>query len=91
MKKFLMSLSFCVFAVPAFADGHFNYTYEQFEVSIPHFDVEECPVSMKLEKAFCRLVMHNDAVHVYAFSEEGDSTLIAFKSYEEGEFDIVLK
>lgn len=91
MKNFVAALAVSVFALPAFADGHFKYTYEQFEVSIPHFDLEECPASMKLEKAFCRLVAHGDAMHVYAFSEEGDSQLIAFKTFDEGDFDVILK
>lgn len=91
MKKLIAALSLSLFITPALADGHFKYTYEQFEVSIPHFDLEECPASMNVEKAFCRVVAHGDEMHVYAFSEDGDTELVGFKTYSDGEFEIILK
>lgn len=84
-------ISLFTLAGTALADGHIALKYEQFEVSVPHSDMADCPASMNVEKAFCRLTMHSEGFHVFAFSEEGDQPLIAFKSYEEGDFDLNLK
>lgn len=66
-------------------------TYKVFEESVPHIDLEVCPKSLEKDKRFCRLTMSNDALHVFAFSTEGEQPLVAFKSYTQSQFNIRLK
>ena len=78
-------------APAALADGHAPFTYEQFEASVPHFDLEDCPKDLAADKAFCRMSFHNDMVHVFMFSEEGELPMIGFKSYDEDAYTLELK
>lgn len=93
MKSLFASAAISLSLVtPVLADDHtITLTYEIFEVSIPHSDLEDCPPSMNLKGAFCRLVMHADQFHVYAFAEDGDQPLVAFKTFEEDEVTLSLK
>lgn len=67
------------------------FTYLEFEASVPHFDVGTCPASMPSGQGFCRVVFNNDAVHVFRFSEKRDQPLLALRTYEEGDCDLVFK
>ena len=93
MKKLLASIGITLLAsVPALADDQpLTLTYEIFEVSIPHSDLENCPASLNVKDAFCRLVMHADQFHVYVFAEAGDQPLVAFKTFEEEDVNLTLK
>jgi hypothetical protein len=66
-------------------------TYGNFQVAIPHVDVENCPAELAGKERFCRASIASDQVHVYAFDGEGDKCLLAMKSYEEGQFKIEFK
>lgn len=59
-------------------------TYEVFEATVDHADLPECPVVLAKEGRFCRLVLRNDALHVFAFSEDGDQPLQALIEYPLG-------
>jgi hypothetical protein len=74
----------------AFADT-LPLSYEAFEVSIPHFDLEDCPTSMNVDNGFCRATFHSEEVHIFAFSYDGDSPLIAFKSFSGEKLGTLLK
>ncbi len=54
-------------------------------------DLEDCPGDLSSPGVFCRMTVANETVHVFAFSEEGDLPLVGFKSYEEDDYQIVLK
>ena len=72
------------------ADDLHVMTYEEFEYSVVHMDLEECPAILASEGVFCRLTVANEMLHVFAFSTEGEQPLVAFRSFEEEDYDIVL-
>lgn len=57
-------------------------TYEMFEAAVPHIDLETCPVDLAQKDTFCRASIHHEEIHVFAFSLDGDSPMVGFKSYE---------
>lgn len=85
------SLAAIILAAPAQAGDAKTLTYPEFEESIVHMDLEECPADLAAEGVFCRMTVANEAVHVFAFSEAGDLPLVGLKSYDEDSFEIVLK
>ena len=66
-------------------------TYEVFEAAVSHSDLEECPDNLRQAGTFCRATLHHDEIHVFAFSEEGDSRLVGFASYALESFAARLK
>ncbi|MDO5757495.1 MAG: hypothetical protein Q4P24_08265 [Rhodobacterales bacterium] len=66
---------------PAWAETAAPLTYEQFEASVPHLDLEECPDTLAKEGVFCRATLRHDEIHVFVFSDEGDQVFVGFKSY----------
>lgn len=66
-------------------------TYETFELSVPHIDMEECPEIAVRESAFCRLSVGGEQAHLFYFDAEGDQCLLKVTSFEEGSYDFVLK
>ena len=66
-------------AVPA-QDGA-PFTYDAFEVAVPHVDLEGCPEALAGEGVFCRATLNLEEIHVFAFSEEGDSPFLGMESY----------
>ncbi|KPQ07424.1 MAG: hypothetical protein HLUCCA12_06300 [Rhodobacteraceae bacterium HLUCCA12] len=66
------------------------YTYAEFEASVPHIDLETCPEAL-LEgdseaDVFCRVSMHNDALHIYVFETEGTQEFVALHTRYEDQF-----
>lgn len=56
-------------------------TYDVFEASVPHADLDTCPENLPQTETFCRATLHHDEIHVFAFSENGDSPMVGFTSY----------
>lgn len=56
-------------------------TYEIFEATVEHGDMPECPAALAQEGRFCRLVLQNDMLHVFAFAEDGDQPMQAVMEY----------
>ncbi|MDQ1900000.1 hypothetical protein RAH32_06040 [Paracoccus sp. WLY502] len=56
-------------------------TYEIFEATVEHGDLPECPAALAAEGRFCRVVLQNDMLHVFAFSEDGDQPMLAVLEY----------
>ncbi len=52
-------------------------SYATFEATVNHADLAECPPAMAQPGRFCRLVLHGEALHVFAFSEDGDQPMQA--------------
>lgn len=67
--------------------GNGVLSYEVFEASITHADMETCPVEFDSDAVFCRLTLANDGAHVFVFSYDGEQPLLAVKHYElDGDF-----
>ena len=62
------------------ANGQF--TYEVFEATVEHADLEGCPADFDTDAVFCRVTIASDLAHIFAFSYNGDQHLLAVKSYE---------
>lgn len=62
--------------------GNGVFTYEVFEASVAHADLEGCPAQFDPEAVFCRLTLAGDMAHVFVFSYNGDQPLLAVKHYE---------
>ncbi len=91
MKLAQLGLCMALVAAPAIADEHTDcpLTYDIFEAAVPHTDLEECPASMDVEAAFCRVSVIAELATVFAFDE--DSTcLMAARLYDESEFTLTL-
>lgn len=58
------------------------FTYEAFETSVEHVDLEGCPVEFDAEANFCRMTLAADMAHVFVFAYDGDQPLLAVKAYE---------
>lgn len=98
MKKIIASAIVAVAASPVWASGpgekHFDgeafladgaFTYEIFEKSVPHVDLDGCPAQFDTDAVFCRMTLANDTANVFVFAREGDQVLLAVKSYELGD------
>lgn len=56
-------------------------TYEVFEVSVDHVDLDKCPAGLDLSKVFCRMTLASEQANIFIFLNEGDQHLIAVKHY----------
>ncbi len=68
----------------AFADNDAPLTlnYAAFEAAVPHIDLESCPTSVTVGDVFCRATMAHDQIHVFVFSQAGESPLVGFASFD---------
>lgn len=88
MKK-LACLAFALgLATPVVAAG--SYSYEDFEVSVNHIDLDECPGGLVEGDVFCRVTMMNDAMHVYVFENAGERLFVSVHTFYEDEFNLEL-
>ena len=85
----LISLAVASIAGPAFAadDDTCPLSYEVFEYSVPHTDMEECPAAMESEGTFCRVAVVAEVATIFAFSEES-GCITKSKSFDEDQFEI---
>ena len=65
-------------------------TYEAFEYSVPHTDMEACPRAMAREGVYCRLVVNAEIATVYAFSE-ADDCIAETRAFEGDSFEVSFK
>lgn len=56
--------------------------YAAFEAAVPHIDLESCPAGVTLGDVFCRATLANEQIHVFVFSQTGESPLVAFSSFD---------
>lgn len=71
--------------------GHAGpFTYELFENSVNHIDLDQCPSQVKSRDVFCRATIQNDGVHIFVFEEAGDRNFIDMLTFDRGEFDVAL-
>ena len=95
MKKYLLvgaAVAAASYGGLAHADspGSCPLTYETFEFSVPHSDMDECPASMGLKKAFCRVAIVAEVATVFAFDQESNC-IVKSKSFDEDSFKIEFK
>lgn len=67
------------------------FTYETFEAAVAHIDLENCPEALPQQESFCRAAIHNEEIHVFAFSLDGDSPMIGFASFSAEGLEPLLK
>jgi len=68
----------------AYLDGGV-FTYEVFEQSVDHVDLENCPTEFDPDVVFCRMTLASEMANIFVFAFDGDQPLLAVKSYELGE------
>jgi hypothetical protein len=83
MEPLLRSLIAILLATASTAQAEtpMPFTYEQFEMTVPHVDLAVCPTELAGPDRFCRLTSHQDSLNVFVFSEAGDQPLVALKSW----------
>jgi hypothetical protein len=84
----LLALALTLAAAPAAADDLPAFLYEQFEAAVPHIDLDTCPPSLAAPGRFCRLTLNGDALHVFAFREDGERPFVAVQTFYEDEFTL---
>lgn len=73
-----------LFPLPALAQeapAPVQFTYAMFEESVPHVDLEVCPVPLDGPDRFCRMTSQMATLNVFVFSDQGDQPLIAYRSW----------
>ncbi|MFP7673904.1 hypothetical protein ACG74X_11190 [Marivita sp. S0852] len=60
-------------------------SYQIFEASIKHVDLETCPADVDGDSTFCRMTLASDLAHVFVFSDDGEQPLLSVRSYELGD------
>ncbi len=89
--RILAIATLSIFGSAASAQDAGAFTYEMFETAVQHVNLLECPGELAGEGRFCRMTMHNDAFHVFAFSEEGERLMVGLKTWYEDEIDMNFK
>ena len=86
---FYLAAALALATGPALADSHEScpLTYETFEYSVPHSDMEECPDSMDTNGSFCRVAIVAEVATVFTFSEE-PGYIVKSSAFEEDQFEI---
>ncbi|WP_374421853.1 hypothetical protein [Paracoccus sp. (in: a-proteobacteria)] len=80
MTRTICLLALC--ASPAIAQdtAPLPMNYEIFEAAVPHIDMSDCPPDLAAEGRFCRLVLLNDQLQIFGFSEEGEQPMVAYRA-----------
>lgn len=65
----------------AAAEDPIPLNYQDFEAAVAHIDLPICPAPLAAPARFCRMTTNADQLNVFAFSEDGDQPLVAFKSW----------
>ena len=60
------------------------FTYDVFEQSVDHVDLENCPAEFDPDTVFCRMTLASEMANIFVFSFDGEQPLLAVKSYELG-------
>ncbi len=87
----LVAVCICAASPVLAGDAPVALTYDQFEIAVPHLDLAECPDSITHEGTFCRATLHNDEIHIFAFSEEGNQSFVGFTSFPADGLAALLK
>jgi hypothetical protein len=88
LKPLVLALGVAAFAAPAAAQTQCPLTYNDFEIAIPHLDLEQCPKDLAKPGVFCRVTTANDSVHVFVFEAKDKRCLVSMKSYDKYEITV---
>lgn len=88
LKSFALALGLAALAAPAAAQTQCPLTYNDFELAIPHLDLEQCPKDLAKPGVFCRVTAANDSVHVFVFADKDKRCLLSMKSYDKYEISV---
>lgn len=92
LKKTCATVALILAACPLWAESApAALTYDQFEVAVPHMDLETCPGSMAADGVFCRATFNHDEIHVFAFHEGGDVPFVGFETFPADGLSSLLK
>lgn len=89
IRHLLIVTATAMLALPASAQDHAAFTYADFEVSVPHIDLDDCPAGLAEGDVFCRITMNNDALHIYVFEGGGDQNFVLVHTRYEEEFQLL--
>jgi hypothetical protein len=87
-KPLTLALGLTAIASPVLAQGQCPLTYTDFELAIPHLDLEQCPKDLAKPGVFCRVTTANDSVHVFVFEAKDKRCLLSMKSYDKYEISV---
>lgn len=87
-KPLVFALGLAALAAPAAAQTQCPLTYNDFEMAIPHLDLEQCPKDLAKPGVFCRVTTANDSVHVFVFEDKDKRCLLGMKSYDSYEINV---
>ena len=71
------------------ADADCALSYDVYEASVPHTDLEACPDGLAGDGRFCRLSIVAEVATIFVFDEES-GCLVESVSYEEDEFTVTI-
>lgn len=78
-------MALAVLLAPGAAFGDCAMTYDDFETTVPHLDLEACPAEMAAEARFCRAAMALHGVAVFQFEDAGERCVVQVVRFEEDE------
>jgi hypothetical protein len=87
-RLFTLALGVAALTAPAAAQTQCPLTYNDFELAIPHLDLEQCPKELAKPGVFCRVTTANDSVHVFVFEAKDKRCLLSMKSYDKYEITV---
>ena len=64
-------------------------SYEQFELGVPHTDMETCPESIALDGVYCRASLNAETVTIFVFSERTDC-IVETRAYAEEAYTLTV-
>jgi hypothetical protein len=64
---------------------------EMSERAVQQVDRVECPADLAGEGRSCRITIHNDAFHVFAFEESGEQRMVGPRTRHEDQIEMELK
>ena len=88
LKPPALALGLAALAAPASAQTQCPLTYNDFELAIPHLDLQQCPKDLAKPDVFCRVTTANDSVHVFVFEDKDKRCLRSMKSYDKYEISV---
>ncbi len=77
--KYILTLGLFFAAMhPGFAAEKCIIDYVEFEASVPHFDLEDCPADLPItsEQGFCRLALNGMTAVIYGFEYTQDNVCL---------------
>lgn len=93
MKRVMIAALAGAFALggSALADDMMDcaMSYDVYEASVPHTDLEDCPDMLAGEGRFCRLSIVAEVATIFVFDEDS-GCLVESRSFEEDEFTITI-